>query len=136
MDSPIYDVSDLQIKIARKTFSRNKLIDAFRGKKGLPTPKQFLFVRYLFEGVSPIESYHKAGYKHISSPSMNWKYANRVMKTQKVQILIGLVLEDYVHARRITVSALINEALKTYDRCDNAREQLDCLKFIAKLSGK
>jgi hypothetical protein len=134
MGHPANDISELEIIIAKKRFNRNKLIDAFRGTK-LPTQKQFLFVKYLFLNYGKIESYHKAGYKHNGKPALNWMQAEKVYKSDKVQILIGLILEDYVHAQRITATGLINEALKTYDRAETAKEQLETLKFIAKIAG-
>jgi len=134
----IPSMSDTDIIIAGKRLAINKYRMEFERASGtihLPTPRQFRFVKALFEGLGMIAAYHKAGYKHSGKPSNNWLQAKLVLNSDGVQILIGIVLKDYIHAQELSVSSLINKAFQTYDKAETAKEQLEVLKFIARLAG-
>jgi hypothetical protein len=130
--------SNTDICIAGKRFVINKYRQDFERANGgihLPTPKQFNFVKALFEGKGMIASYHAAGYKHKGKPRDNWQQAQDVLRSEGVQTLIGAVLKDYIRAREMSIGSIVDKAFHTYDNASTAREQLDVLKFIARLAG-
>ena len=131
-------MSDIQIRVAGKRLAINKYRADFERDSGhikLPTPRQLKFVKLLFEGKGMIPAYHGAGYAHKGKPRNNWFQAQLVLKSDGVQILIGVILRDYINARQLSVSAIIEKAFHTYENATTVREQLDTLKFIAKLAG-
>ena len=99
-----------------------------------PNQRQWLFVKYLFEGMDKRDAYFKAGYMTVQR-SVEQR-VKTLLRSKSVQTLINLVISDYALKRKISAQKLLDEALTLYDRCDTVKEQLEVLKFIKDLLPK
>ena len=118
------------------TFEHKGVKKGFVTRRRLPNTKQWLYVKYLFEGYPKLDCYRKAGYKMPKQSNRRQAMAELIHTTKTVQILISLVISEYTRKREVSSQALLDQALGLYDRCDTVREQLDVLKFINSLLPK
>ena len=103
-----------------------------------PTQKQWLYVKYLFEGYPQRAAYKKAGYK-MDTVRGNCALDRRIYylhQKRSIQVLINAVLSNYLKRRQISAQHLVDETLKTYDRCETVKDQLATLKFLKTLLPK
>jgi len=99
-----------------------------------PTPKNWSFVKYYLETGNKRTAYIKAGYTPAHT-NMEQRI-DQVFSTRNVQILLQLIMGDFIERRKISSQKLLNKALEVYDRCDTVKEQLETLKFINSLIPK
>ena len=100
----------------------------------LPTPKNWNFVKYYLETGSKVTAYKKAGYSHVAY-NIDQR-ADQVLSSRGVQLLLQLVMSDFIEKRKISSQVILNKALEVYDRCETVSEQLNTLKFIKSLIPK
>ena len=131
------ELTEVDIAIAKEQLKYVDLVSKFKSKNGLlmPTPMQFLFVKYCFEGYSQLDAAMKAGYKFSDNPKLHYPYLACIREKIGVQVLMGMVLESYLDKRKISAAGLINKAHALYDKCETVKEQLEVLKFISVLAG-
>lgn len=143
----VAELKEIGISLAKEKINITPYLSAFdstyeakgRGmvtRRRLPNNKQWLYVKYLFEGFPKKECYLKAGYKMPRQPRYLQTLTDIIHTKKAVQILISLVISEYTRKREVSSQALLDKALGLYDRCDTVREQLDVLKFINSLLPK
>ena len=103
-----------------------------------PTQQQYRFVDAYLKTENMGKAYTMAGYM----PKMNAKaksyvrlLGNNVRKEIGVSFIFDMMLRDWFIERQMTVEYLLNEAMKTYDNADNAKDKLNALRFVAELGG-
>jgi len=144
----VAELKEIGISLAKEKINITPYLSAFDQKyenknsksgivtrRRLPTQKQWLYVKYLFEGFPRMECYRKAGYKMPKQRYLR-TMTDIIHNHRVVQILISLVISEYTRKREVSSQALLDKALGLYDRCDTVREQLDVLKFINSLLPK
>ena len=108
-------------------------------KRGMcpPTMKEFTFARVYLATNNQRIANDAAGYPSVAHlhPDNQMKYTRTIKMQVGIQNLLKFAVKEWYDEQQISVRRICNEALKAYNNADNVRDQLNALKFIARLGG-
>jgi len=102
-----------------------------------PTMKEFIFAKVFLATNNQKTANDAAGYPSIDHLSLNsqMRYTRAIKMQPGIQNLLRFAVKEWYDEQQVTVHSICNKALKAYENATTVREQLNALKFIARLGG-
>ena len=102
-----------------------------------PTMKEFIFAQVYLATNNQKTANDAAGYPSVEhlDKHTQMRYTRAVKMQPGIQNLLKFAVKEWYDEQQITVRSICNKALKAYENAETVRDQLNALKFIAKLGG-